>query len=268
MKKRFVSLLCALALCLGLLPATALAEDTAPQTLYVGNYQIKSISGDTLTYLKAGPTEGSLIEGTSTDWTVRYEPSIATLTATVEPSDATNQNVTWASSNSDVATVTAGADNTATVTAKSAGVADITATVNAEGGNKTPTCHVTVTPSTYGLSADPAALNFGSAYIGYARPAARTVTVTNTGSRPLTLTQPASTAGFEVGTLSKAVLAAGETASFTVQPRAGLAAGTYRENITVSGSEGASATISAAFNVMWYSITPPPTPAAGRPWTG
>ena len=80
MKKRFVSLLCALALCLGLLPATALAEDTAPQTLYVGNYQIKSISGDTLTYLKAGPTEGSLIEGTSVDWTVRYEPSSATLT--------------------------------------------------------------------------------------------------------------------------------------------------------------------------------------------
>ena len=80
MKKRFVSLLCALALCLGLLPATALAEDTAPQTLYVGNYQIKSISGDTLTYLKPGPTEGSLIEGTSPDWTVRYEPSSATLT--------------------------------------------------------------------------------------------------------------------------------------------------------------------------------------------
>ena len=51
-----------------------------------------------------------------------YTGGSATLTATVEPSDATNQNVTWASSNSDVATVTAGADNTATV--------------NAEGGNK------------------------------------------------------------------------------------------------------------------------------------
>ena len=185
-----------------------------------------------------------------------YTGGSATLTATVEPSDATNQNVTWTSSDSNVATVTAGADNTATVNAEGAGEADITATVNAEGGNKTATCHVTVTQSAYGLSADPAALNFGSAYIGYARPAARTVTVTNTGSRPLTLTQPASTAGFEVGTLSKAVLAAGETASFTVQPRAGLAAGTYRENITVSGSEGASATISAAFNVMWYSIIP------------
>ena len=34
MKKRFLSLLCVLALCLGLLPVTALAEGTAPQTLH------------------------------------------------------------------------------------------------------------------------------------------------------------------------------------------------------------------------------------------
>ena len=37
MKKRFLSLLCVLALCLGLLPATALAEESAPSTLYVGS---------------------------------------------------------------------------------------------------------------------------------------------------------------------------------------------------------------------------------------
>ena len=38
--KRFLSLLCVLALCLGLLPVTALADGTAPQTLYVGNQVI------------------------------------------------------------------------------------------------------------------------------------------------------------------------------------------------------------------------------------
>ena len=40
MKKRILSLICVLALCLGLLPVTALAVDTAPQTLYVGSTTI------------------------------------------------------------------------------------------------------------------------------------------------------------------------------------------------------------------------------------
>ena len=78
MKKRILSLLCVLALCLGLLPVTALAEGTAPQTLYVGNFKITS--DDTITYLKAGSTTGSLVAGSENDWTVKYEPSTATLT--------------------------------------------------------------------------------------------------------------------------------------------------------------------------------------------
>ena len=76
MIKRFLSLLCVLALCLGLLPVTALAA--APQTLYVGDYQITN--GSAITYLKAGSTAGSLVEGSKNDWTVKYEPSTATLT--------------------------------------------------------------------------------------------------------------------------------------------------------------------------------------------
>ena len=42
MKKRFLSLLCVLALCLGLLPATALAVAPIGQVLYVGGVQISS----------------------------------------------------------------------------------------------------------------------------------------------------------------------------------------------------------------------------------
>ena len=76
MKKRLLSLLCVLALCLGLLPVTALAA--APQTLYVGDYQITN--GSAITYLKAGSTAGSLVAGSENDWTVKYEPSTATLT--------------------------------------------------------------------------------------------------------------------------------------------------------------------------------------------
>ena len=61
-----------------------------------------------------------------------------TLVANIAPSNATNTNVTWISSNTSVATV-----NNGTVTASAAGTATITVTT-ADGG-KTATCAVTVT---------------------------------------------------------------------------------------------------------------------------
>jgi uncharacterized protein YjdB len=63
-----------------------------------------------------------------------------TLTATVSPSNATNKNVTWTSSNSSVASVASGV-----VTANAAGTAVITVTT--VDGAKTATCTVTVTNS-------------------------------------------------------------------------------------------------------------------------
>lgn len=175
----------------------------------------------------------------------------ATLTATVEPSDAANQNVTWQSDNANVATVEGG-----TVTAVGAG--ETTITVQTQDGNYTATCKVTVTQSTYSISADTTALNFGSVYTGYVQPAARTVTITNTGNQTQPLTLTASTGSFEVGTLTKTQLAAGEKATFTVQPKAGLAVGTYSEDIAVSGTGDAAVTIAATFTVRRYV---PPAPA-------
>ena len=61
----------------------------------------------------------------------------ATLVATVAPSNATNKNVSWSSSNESVATVADGV-----ITAVGAGTATITVTT--ADGNKTATCSVTV----------------------------------------------------------------------------------------------------------------------------
>lgn len=62
----------------------------------------------------------------------------ATLQATVNPTNATNKNVSWASDAEEIATV----DQTGKVTAVAAGTANITVTT--EDGGKTKTCVVTV----------------------------------------------------------------------------------------------------------------------------
>lgn len=80
MKKRFLSLLCALALCLGLLPVTALAAEGAPSSLYVGNQQV--ISSSDITYWTTDESTGGLTkyEGNNDNWNVKYDQSTATLT--------------------------------------------------------------------------------------------------------------------------------------------------------------------------------------------
>ena len=186
-----------------------------------------------------------------------YTGDTASLTATVQPDNATNKNVTWSSSDNTVATV----DNNGNVTAVKAGTATITVTT--EDGKKTATCTVTVTDKTYTISADPTALNFGSAYTGYAQPAAQTVTVKNTGNQQVTVTLPTSTnyiitagTNFDNGT---AILAPNDTATFTVQPKTGLSVGTYSDTITVSGSENVIVTIPASFTVKSRPSYNPPT---------
>lgn len=67
MKKRILSLICVLALCLGLLPVTALAAGDAPATLYVGETQITG-SGYWTT-----DDNGKLTSGTENNYNVYYD---------------------------------------------------------------------------------------------------------------------------------------------------------------------------------------------------
>lgn len=175
-----------------------------------------------------------------------------TLIPTITPENASNKNLTWTSDQPEIAKVENGV-----VTAVAPGTANITVTT-ADGG-KQATCKVKVTQAIYSISAD-ISPDFGSVYTGYDRPAAQTVTITNTGNQTLNLEQPASTKSFEVGTLSRTPLAPGEKATFTVQPKAGLAAGVYREEIQVSDSGNVTLSIPVSFSVQ-AAAAPQVTPA-------
>ena len=101
MRKKIVSLCMALALCLGLLPVTALAVD-APNNLYVGNQNVKS--GEDTTYWTTNDSGALDKSNENADWTVRYNPNTATLTlksATIKPtSNIGTRAVIYAQSNS------------------------------------------------------------------------------------------------------------------------------------------------------------------------
>lgn len=137
----------------------------------------------------------------------------------------------------------------------------VTATNDAGSDDKKFTLTIGVAP-VYSITAEPLKLDFGTLTEGYT-PASQTVTITNNGNQPLTLNEPVSTGHFEVSNLSTFTLPANGTATFTVQPKAGLAAGTYSENITVSGTN-ATATISASLTVQKASVpTKPEVPSTG-----
>ena len=102
---------------------------------------------------------------------------------------------------------------------------------------------------TYVISVSPTTLDFGELETLYEQP----VTITNTGTGSITLTQPTAI-NYEIGTLTATTLAAGEKATFTVRPKAGLAEGAtgifkFSETITINGTDIKSATVTVSFMV-------------------
>ncbi|MDR1764039.1 MAG: Ig-like domain-containing protein [Dysgonamonadaceae bacterium] len=158
------------------------------------------------------------------------------LTATVTPSDATNQNVTWSSSDESIATVS----STGTVTAVAAGTATITVTT--EDGGYTATCTVTVNPiAVTGVSVSPTSVTLS---IGQTRALTATVTPSNAANKNVTW----SSSNASVATVSSdgtvTAVAAG-TATITVT----TADGGYTATCTITVN-------SATVDVTGVSVSP------------
>lgn len=105
-------------------------------TAYVGG----PTAAGSQTFTVSGPSTTIAVTGVSLNQatTSIVKGATATLTATVNPTNATTKTVTWATSDATVATVNGG-----TVTAVAAGKATITVTT--DDGAKTASCAVTVT---------------------------------------------------------------------------------------------------------------------------
>ena len=115
------------------------------------------------------------------------------------------------------------------------------------------------TPETKSISVSPAKIHFEDATAGYSPVAAQTVTITNTGNVPtdelkvkLTGEDAASfklndTESVEININS--IKEKNGTANFTVKPNNGLAAGTYKAAVEISGTGIATISIPVSFTV-------------------
>lgn len=106
--------------------------------------------------------------------------------------------------------------------------------------------------SNYAITAAPSEIDFGTVKTGYAQPAPKTVTITNTGNETVDLSEEVlqENRNYTVSKLLESQIAPRRTAEITVQPKDDLAAGEYNETLTISGSNKVSASVQLKFNVI------------------
>lgn len=262
--------------------ARGTASITIPTGLTPGSYTLKAFSeqynGDKktdyasqfvdipLTVTDATPptlTEGTATRTGDATATVTFESNEAGTYyyAVVESGEVAPTDLTTNGTSGTCVTDT----NTISVTGLSGlGAKDIYIVAKDAAGNVSKPLKITIpayiAPS-YGISASPAALNFGSKTVDYTEaPAAQTVTLTNTGNQNVTVDLPTSTnyiitAG-EGFTNDTATLAPNGTAAFTVQPNTGLDVGSHDDTLNISGSNGTNASVKLSFTVnAVYTLT-------------
>ena len=202
-------------------------------------------------------TPGSATRDSETAATVQFTSSEAgSYYYAVVDSDAAEPEITTTGAGTSYAS---GENILSLANLSGAGAKDIYIVAKDAAGNESEKLKIKipayVAPS-YGISASPATLIFGSKTVGYeTAPYAQTVKLTNTGNQAVTVTLPSSTnytitaeEGFANGTATLA--ADGGTATFTVRPNTGLGAKDYAETLDISGSNGASAQVALSFSVV------------------
>ena len=168
----------------------------------------------------AGPVAVTGVSLNSNSETLEVNQTVQ-LIATVIPSDADNQNVTWSSSNNNVATVTDGL-----VTAIGAGTATITVTT--EDGNKTATCTVNVTTPAAPIPVTAISLTDASVSVG------------NTATLTVTYTPEDANTGKAISSWTSSNNAIATVANGVVT---GVSAGTATITATTEGGKSASCTV-------------------------
>ena len=107
---------------------------------------------------------------------------------------------------------------------------------------------------------------------GYSQPAAKSLTITNSGNTAATISDvTVNNTNFIITDGETTVSANGTNSTYTIQPVAGLAAGSYTATITVTYDNGATATAEVSFTVNEESTpdpTPTPDPEPSGPSTG
>ena len=149
-----------------------------------------------------------------------------TLTATVNPDDATDKTVTWTSSDEAIATVSNGV-----VTAKKVG----TATITAKAGDKTATCQITVVAT----EVTSVTLNKTTASLKAGETVTLTATVNPDDATDKTVTW--TTSDQTIATVSNGVVTAKKVGTATITAKAGNKTATCQ--ITVVATEVTSVTL-------------------------
>ena len=104
----------------------------------------------------------------------------------------------------------------------------------------------------YAIAATPSELDFGTVKTGYTQPAAKTVTLKNTGNETVSVTgiQSAENSNYIITGNLPAEIGPRETADFTVQPKEALAEGTYNETVKILGSNDTKSELQLKFSVI------------------
>ena len=110
---------------------------------------------------------------------------------------------------------------------------------------------IQATESVYAIEAIPSKVDFGAVKTGYTQPAAKTVTLKNTGNETVSVTgiQSAENSNYIIKGLP-AKIEPRETADFTVQPKGTLAEGTYNETVKILGSNDTKSELQLKFSVI------------------